>query len=233
MRAHGVVGRAKELELAVHNLAVPLERKLTGILYADVADYSRLTEEAEERTHRLLSEALDLISRNIEQCGGKVEHYAGDAVLAEFPGVARAVACALTTQAELARKHTELPEDQRVEFRIGINLGEVIVDRGDIYGEEVNVAVRLEALAEPGAVCVSDVVRQALNGQLPVDYVDLGEHRVKNIVEPLRAFQVTQRSGAELLTASARATMKEPRLSRFVTALVASALVLLLASLLR
>ncbi len=196
----------------MHNLEVPLERKLAGVLYADVADYSRLTEQAEERTHFLLTEALDLITRNIERCGGKVEHYAGDAVLAEFPGVAQAVICALATQAELARGHSELPEDERVQFRIGINLGEVIVDRGEIYGEEVNVAARLEALAEPGSVWVSDVVRQELGGKLPVDYVDMGTHRVKNIAGPLRAFRVTERPGTKLPAVAKRSPWRHARL---------------------
>lgn len=180
------------------HLDTPLERKLTAILYADVAGYSRLTEEDEAGTHRLLSESLDHITNEIERYTGKVEHYAGDAILAEFPSVTLAVACALTTQAELARKQSHLPEEHRVKFRIAINLGEVIVDRGEIYGEGVNIAARLESLGEPGEVWISDLVEHEVRGNLPLDCVDMGEHRVKNIAEPLRAFRVKVKEGAAL-----------------------------------
>ena len=180
------------------HLDTPLERKLTAILYADVAGYSRLTEEDEAGTHRLLSESLDHITNEVERYNGKVEHYAGDAILAEFPSVTLAVACALTTQAKLARKQSHLPEEQRVKFRIAINLGEVIVDRGEIYGEGVNIAARLESLGEPGEVWVSDLVQHEVRGNLPLDCVDMGEHRVKNIAEPLRAFRVKVKEGAAL-----------------------------------
>jgi adenylate cyclase len=142
----------------VSDLPTPLERKLTAILYADVAGYSRLTEQDEAGTHRLLSENLDRFTKCIERHGGRVEHYAGDAILAEFPSVTLAVTCALTAQSELAEIQSHIPEDRRVLFRIGINLGEVIVDRGEIYGEGVNIAARLEALAEPGGVWISDSV---------------------------------------------------------------------------
>jgi len=176
----------------------PLERKLAAILYADVAGYSRLTEADEEGTHRLLSESLDRITDRIEHYNGKVQHYAGDAVLAEFPSVTLAVICALAIQRELSQSQAHLPEEKRTLFRIGINLGEVIVDRGEIYGEGVNVAARLEALADPGSVWISDIVRHELRDKLPLDYTDLGEHSVKNIAEPVRAFRVEIGQGATL-----------------------------------
>jgi TolB-like protein/class 3 adenylate cyclase len=204
----------------------PLERKLTAILYADVAGYSRLTEADEEGTHRLLSENLDRFTACIEHYNGRVEHYAGDAILAEFPSVTVAVTCALTIQAELARAQAHVPEDKRVTFRIGINLGEVIVDRGEIYGEGVNIAARLEALAEPGGVWISDLVRHEVRDKLPLEYVDMGEHEVKNIAEPIRVFQVKVREGAELPPMEALVP-RHRRLSRLNVALLAVMTVLL------
>ena len=149
-----------------------LERKLAAILYADVAGYSRLTGEDEEGTHRRLSASLDTLSNAIELHGGNVVHYAGDAVLADFDTVTQALTCAVEAQHELKSYNEELPEDQQVEFRIGINLGEVIVDRGDIYGDGVNVAARLESVAEPGGICVSESVRNAVHGKLLLGFVN-------------------------------------------------------------
>ena len=124
-------------------------RKLTAIFYADVAAYSRLTGEDEVGTHQQLSAGLDLISGSIEGAGGRVVHYAGDAVLAEFASVVAAVKTAVGIQRQLAEDRADTPDDKRLKFRIGVNLGEVIVDRGDIYGDGVNVAARLESLADP------------------------------------------------------------------------------------
>ncbi len=117
-------------------------RKLTAILYADVAGYSRLTGEDEVGTHRRLSAGLDLISERIKGAGGRVVHYAGDAVLAEFASVVAAVETAVGIQRSLAEDNANIPDDKRLEFRIGVNLGEVIVDRDDIYGDGVNIAAR-------------------------------------------------------------------------------------------
>ncbi len=172
-----------------------LLRKLAAILYADVAGYSRLTGEDEEGTHRRLSEYLDLISGVIEQHQGKVVHYAGDAVLADFSTVTDALTCATSIQRELSDRNQDLPDGRKVQFRIGINLGEVIVDRDDIYGDGVNVAARLESLADAGGVCISDAVRSAIGNKLPLDYEFMGEQSVKNIKQPIRAYQVRLRSG--------------------------------------
>ena len=120
-----------------------ITRKLAAILYADVADYSRLTGEDEAGTHKRLSAYLDTISAAIEAHGGKVVHYAGDAVLAEFPSVVGALTCAVEAQRELGERNADLPNDKRRQFRIGLNLGEVIVDRGDIYGDPNPVSVRV------------------------------------------------------------------------------------------
>ncbi len=121
----------------------PLERKLTAILYADVAGYSRLTGEDEEGTHRTLSAYLDAITTSIERHNGKVLHYAGDAVLAEFASVVHALTCATNIQADLKERNGDLPDDRKLQFRIGVNLGDVIVDLNEIYGDGVNIASRL------------------------------------------------------------------------------------------
>ena len=174
-----------------------LPRKLAAILYADVAGYSRLTGDDEEGTHRRLREYLDLLSASIEQHQGKVVHYAGDAVLAEFGTVTEALTSATDIQRELAGRNEDLPDERKVEFRIGVNLGEVIVDRDDIYGDGVNVAARLEALADPGGISISDAVRTAVGKRLDLTYEDMGEQRVKNINEPVRAYKVVMAGGEQ------------------------------------
>ncbi|MCP4334373.1 MAG: hypothetical protein GY785_17080 [Gammaproteobacteria bacterium] len=175
-----------------------LERKLAAILYADVADYSRLTGLDEEGTHRSLSKCLDLMTLLIERYHGKVVHFAGDAILAEFATVTNALSCAVTMQQELAEHSGGLADDRKMLFRIGVNLGEVIVDRNDIYGDGVNVAARLEGLAEPGGICLSGAVFDAIGRQLPLDYSFLGERRVKNIDKPVRAYQARLKPGLKL-----------------------------------
>ena len=172
-----------------------LPRKLAAILYADVADYSRLTGEDEEATHRRLSEYLDLVSNSIGHHKGKIVHYAGDAVLADFNTVTNALECASSIQGDLYSRNLAFPDERKVQFRIGINLGEVIVDRDDIYGNGVNVAARLESLADAGGICISDAVRTAIGNKLPLEYEYMGEKAVKNIKEPIRAYQVRLLSG--------------------------------------
>ena len=168
----------------------PLERRLSAILYADVAEYSRLTGEDEERTHRVLSANLDLFSDTIRSHNGKVVHYAGDAILAEFSTVTEALSCAVEVQRELLDHDAAHPDKPSVQFRIGINLGEVIVDRDDIYGDGVNIAARLESLADAGGICISESVYAAIGNKLPLDYEFMGEQAVKNISEPVRAYRV-------------------------------------------
>ncbi len=167
-----------------------LHRKLAAILYADVAGYSRLTGDDEDATHRTLTDFLDLLSELIESHRGRVMHYAGDAVLAKFDAVVDALLAAVAIQTELETRNEDLPDSRKVLFRIGVNLGDVIEDRGDIYGDGVNVAARLETLAEPGGICVSEAVRTAVGRKLAVGYEFLGEREVKNIVDPVRAYRV-------------------------------------------
>jgi TolB-like protein/Tfp pilus assembly protein PilF len=172
-----------------------LPRKLAAILYADVAGYSRLTGEDEDATHRTLSEYLDLVSSTIESHGGRVMHFAGDAVLAKFDAVVDSMMSAVAIQGELNTRNADLPIERRVEFRIGVNLGDVIEDRGDIYGDGVNIAARLESLSKPSGICISESVRAAIGNKLALEFEFMGEQDVKNIAEPVRAYRVSYDSG--------------------------------------
>ncbi len=167
-----------------------LPRKLAAVLYADVAGYSRLTGDDEDATHKTLNKYLDLFSQTIESHHGQVMHYAGDAILARFDAAVDALTCASVVQQQLAERNADLPEGSRLHFRIGLNLGDVIEDRGEIYGDGVNIAARLESLASPGGICVSDAVRSAVQKKLDLSYEKLGDQSLKNIEEPVRAYQV-------------------------------------------
>jgi TolB-like protein/class 3 adenylate cyclase len=168
----------------------PLKRKLAAILHADVVGYSRLTGEDEEGTYRLVRSGLDLFAESIQSHNGTVANYAGDAVLAEFPTASEALTCAAAVQQTLKERNEDLPEEGKVRFRIGVNLGEVIVDHDDIYGDGVNVAARLEGLAKPGGICISQAVYAAVGRKLDLIYQDIGLQQVKNIAEPVHAYQV-------------------------------------------
>ena len=175
-----------------------IPRKLAAILYADVAGYSRLTGEDEDATHKKLSAYLDYVSAAIGSHSGQVMHFAGDAVLAKFDAVVDALSAALEIQRELTERNEGIPDSRKIQFRIGINLGDVIEDRGDIYGDGVNVAARLEGLADPGGICVSDAVRLAAGTRLDLVFQDMGEQEVKNISVPVRAHKVV--TGNEVST---------------------------------
>jgi class 3 adenylate cyclase/lipopolysaccharide biosynthesis regulator YciM len=178
-------------------MQAPLPRKLAAIMYADVAGYSRLTGEDEDATHRTLGDYLDLIESTIGSHRGEVMHYAGDAVLAKFESVGNALSGAADIQTQLAERNAALPDDRKVHFRIGINLGDVIEDRGDIYGDGVNIAARLESLAQPGGICISDTVRSAMGKKLKFDIEDMGEQALKNIEQPVHAFKVIFRKSVQ------------------------------------
>jgi adenylate cyclase len=167
-----------------------LPRRLAAIVYGDVAGYSRLTGHDEDGTHRRLARALDLIANTITSNGGRVVHYAGDAVLAEFPTASTALSSTLQIQDALAEAEAAEPAENRIRFRFGVNLGEVIDDRDDIYGEGVNVAARLESLANPGGVCVSEAVRMTVGERLEIAYEGLGDQSLKNIARPVRVYRV-------------------------------------------
>jgi len=185
-----------------------LERRLSAILYADVAGYSRLTGEDEERTHRILSANLDLFSEAIRTHNGKVVHYAGDAILAEFSTVTEVLSCAVEVQLELLEQDSSRPDSPSVQFRIGINLGEVIVDRDDIYGEGVNIAARLEGLADTGGICISESMYSAVGHKLPLEYEFMGEQSVKNIAEPVRAYRVLFYPGSQQVRQKSQSSTK-------------------------
>jgi len=178
--------------------AESFERKLTAIFYADVAEYSRLTGEDEDRTHRQLRQNMKTISDAIIGFHGRVIHYAGDAVLADFSTASTALYCALDVQQKIAEINSHLMENQRVLFRIGVNLGEVIVDGDEIYGDGVNVAARLESLAEPGGVCISGTVFDAIGQKQNFDFEYHGEKTVKNIHRPVPTYAVYLKQGATI-----------------------------------
>ncbi len=171
-------------------LTQALPRKLAAILYADAVGYSRLTQIDENGVHRRLGVYLDLITETVEGHHGHVVHYAGDAVLADFAAVVNAVSCAVDIQRQIAQKNADVSEKERLEFRIGVNLGDVIDDRGDIYGEGVNVAARLQSLAKPSGICVSGAVLAAMGNRLPFVCHYLGEQRIKSTEVPVRAYRV-------------------------------------------
>jgi TolB-like protein/class 3 adenylate cyclase/Flp pilus assembly protein TadD len=174
-------------------------RRLTAILAADVAGYSRLMGVDEEGTHeRLKAHFRQLIDPRIEEHQGRVVKNTGDGMLAEFASVVDAVRCAAEVQRGMIDRNTELPGDRRIEFRIGINLGDIIADGGDIFGDGVNVAARLEALAEPGGICISRTVRDQIRDKLTYQFEDLGEQSVKNIARPVRVYALRPEAVADL-----------------------------------
>src|SRR5467141_545821 len=167
----------------------PVERRLAAILAADVAGYSRLMGEDEEGTHeRLKAHLRDLVDPKIKEHRGRIVKNTGDGMLAEFSSVVEAVRCAAEVQRGMAERNAETPEDERITFRVGINLGDVIAEPNDIYGDGVNVAARLEGLAEPGGICVSRVVRDQVRDKLDFAFEDRGEQSVKNIARPVRVY---------------------------------------------
>jgi len=170
-------------------LAESYHRKLTAILYADVAEYSRLTGDDEEGTHERVMAALDYASNEIDSGGGKVLRYAGDAILAEFPSALAAVRSAIAIQTELQMRNGVIDENRRVSIRIGIHIGDVIEDRGEVYGDGVNIAARLEAEARPGGICISAGVFEQLLGKSDLQFADGGEVELKNINRPVRIYR--------------------------------------------
>jgi adenylate cyclase len=167
----------------------PLNRKLTAILYTDVAGYSRLTGGDEEGTHRQVMEVLDYASQQISDAGGNVLRYAGDAILAEFSSAVSAVNTAVDIQREMARKNHQVADDKKVQIRIGINIGDVIEDRGEVFGDGVNLAARLEAAAPEGGICISASVHEQVLGKLEVEFSDGGEEQFKNINRPIHVYR--------------------------------------------
>jgi adenylate cyclase len=169
--------------------AEKFKRKLTAILSADVKGYSRLMGADEEGTLRTLQEYKEVMASSIQHHRGRVVGTAGDSVLAEFASVVDAVQCAVEIQQVLRAKNAMLPGDRRMDFRIGINLGDVIEEGDTIYGDGVNIAARVEGLAEAGGICISESAYQQIENKLPLRYDYLGEHEVKNIAKPVRVYR--------------------------------------------
>jgi adenylate cyclase len=166
------------------------KRKLSGILSADAAGYSRLMQEDEAWTIRTLEDSKSLMSEIIQQYEGRVVDAPGDNLLAEFSSVVDATECAVNIQKKLKTKNAELPDDRKMEFRIGVNLGDVVEEAGRIYGDGVNIAARIEGLAEPGGICISRTAFDHIKNKIKIGYEYLGEHSVKNISEPVRVYRV-------------------------------------------
>jgi adenylate cyclase len=168
-----------------------VERKLAAILAADVAGYSRLMGADEEGTLAALKALRrELADPKIKEHRGRIVKTTGDGLLLEFASVVDAVRCAVEVQREMAERNADVPPDRRIEFRMGINVGDIIKDGRDIYGDGVNVAARLEALAEPGGICVSRVVRDQVRDKLGFAFEDMGEQQVKNIARPIRVHRI-------------------------------------------
>jgi adenylate cyclase len=174
-----------------------VERRLAAVLAADVVGYSRLMEVDEAGTlARLKTVRLELIDPAIAKCKGRLIKTTGDGILVEFQSVTEALSCAVDFQRRMARRNRDMPASRTISYRIGINLGDVIVEEDDIFGDGVNVAARLESMAEPGGICISAAVRDQVGDRLDVGYADLGEQQLKNISRPVRAFNVLLESQA-------------------------------------
>jgi adenylate cyclase len=178
-------------------------RRLAAILAADVAGYSRLMGADEEGTHeRLKAHRRELVDPKISEHSGRIVKTTGDGMLAEFSSVVDAVRCAAELQRAMIDREANISEDRRIRFRIGINLGDVIVDGDDIFGDGVNVAARLEALSDPGGLCISRMVRDQIRDKLPYPFEDLGEQSVKNIARPVRVYALRPKAIADLPASS-------------------------------
>lgn len=171
--------------------AQPIERRLATILMADVANYSLMMGENEERTVQVLRGHRQIFEELLRTHRGRIFNTAGDSILAEFPSAVDAVRCATETQAALRTRNEHLPPEQRMWFRIGINLGDVIVQGGDLLGDGVNVAARIQTIAEPGSVCISGSVYDQIQNKLTLQIRQLGERSFKNIAQPIRTFSIS------------------------------------------
>jgi TolB-like protein/class 3 adenylate cyclase len=178
-----------------------IERRLAAILAADVAGYSRLTGLDEEGTHvRLRDRLRGLADPKVSEHRGKIVKYMGDGLLAEFASVVDAARCAIEVQRDMAERNATVPQVKRIEFRIGIHVGDIIVDENDIFGDGVNIAARLEGIAEPGGVCISDDAQRQIRGKVDIAFEDMGPQNLKNISEPMRAWRLRINASASAAT---------------------------------
>jgi len=202
------------------------KRKLTAILSADAVDYSRLMGDDEEATVRTLKAYREVLSTLIQQHNGKVLDSPGDNLLAEFVSVVDAVQCAVAVQKEIKARNDELAENRKMQFRIGINLGDVIQEEGRIYGDGVNIAARLEGLAEPGGICISKTAFDHIESKLPYGYDYLGDQTVKNILKPVGAYRVLM---DPRVTASGKPIGKKPSINQRRPIIVGAAAIIAVA----
>jgi len=166
------------------------KRKLSAILSADVKGYSRLMGEDEVGTVRTLKEYREVMSKLIKEYRGRVVDSPGDNILAEFASVVDALECSIEIQKELKAKNAVLPDNRKMQFRIGVNLGDVIEDEDKVYGDGVNIAARIEGLADPGGICISGSGFEQVRNKLRLGFQYLGEHTVKNIIQPIKVYRV-------------------------------------------
>jgi adenylate cyclase len=167
-----------------------LQRQLKAILSADVKDYSRLMTEDELWTIKTINRFRGLISSHVQRYSGRVVDSPGDNILAEFGSVVNAVECAIAIQEDLGVRNNLLPENRRMEYRIGVNLGDVVIERGRIYGDGVNIAARIENLSDPGGISISGTVYDQIENRLSLEYEFIGERLVKNIRKPVRVYRI-------------------------------------------
>jgi len=191
-----------------------MERKLTAILSADVKGYSRLMGEDEEATIRTLTAYREVMTTRIQQRHGRVVDSPGDNLLAEFASVVDAVRCAVEIQQALHAQNADLPDHRKMEFRIGLNLGDVVIEGERLYGDGVNIAARLESLAEPGGICISGTVYEHVENKLALTYEYQGEQTVKNIAKPVRVWRVVMDEAAAALAAQQAALRQATKPSR-------------------
>jgi len=170
-----------------------MKRKIAAIFAADIAGYSRLVAEDEEETLRRLASYRQVTDDFIARSGGRIFNTAGDAVLAEFPSAVEAVRCAIDIQESLRTRNMAYPASRQMSFRIGITIGDVVERDGDLLGDGVNIAARLEGLAEVGGICISRAVHEQVANKLSVQFADIGAQEVKNIPTPVHAFMVAMR----------------------------------------
>src|SRR4051812_48488116 len=167
-----------------------VDRRLAAILAADVVGYSRLMEADEVGTARMLRDHRAAADPLVAEHGGRIVKTTGDGVLVEFSSVVGAVQCAVALQKMMAKRNARVSVERRMDWRIGVHLGDILIDGDDILGDGVNLAARLEGIAEPGGICVSSSAYEQVRGKVPVDFTDLGEQALKNIARPVRAYAV-------------------------------------------
>lgn len=198
-----------------------VRRRLAAIFAADVAGFSRLVAQDEEATLKRLADYRVTMDAIIERRGGRIANTAGDSVLAAFDSSVEAVRAAVEVQEAMRFKNADLPEDRALQFRIGINAGDVMEKDGDLLGDGVNVAARLESLAEPGGICMSSQVREQIEGKLTLDMVSMGRQRLKNIAKPVVAFKVAGDTGRSSRLSATSTSISQ---QRWVIAALAAAL---------